>query len=230
MSAATTAARQVELAGYRWWIRDRGDVSSIKEVVERRAYFTRRVHPEPGERWVDAGANIGAFAVVAAAAGAQVTSYEPWPESAALARRNLVENDLGGEVREQAIALDAGVGRLNLARGSQWRHSLLRRAGERTAREQVAVRVVAFADAIAGADGCKLDIEGAEIPILGVADFGSLRKLVFEWHFDYERQTDVYLGVLDRLREHFAEVSGRKVPPGVEYRWFPPAAIVRCLR
>jgi hypothetical protein len=90
--------------------------------------------------------------------------------------------------------------------------------------------VVAFEQVIAGADGCKLDIEGAEIEILQAADFGGLRKLVLEWHFDYERRTDVYLAVLRRLGEHFSEVSGRKVPPGVDYDWFPPAAIVRCAR
>jgi predicted RNA methylase len=82
--------RLIEAAGFRWWIREgTSDYSSISEVAERRAYFTGYFKPEPGEHWLDAGANIGAFAVVAAAAGAQVTSYEPAPDNAELARRNL---------------------------------------------------------------------------------------------------------------------------------------------
>ena len=222
---APVAAQLVEVAGRRWWIRDQGDLSSLYEVADRQAYFTRRLRPEPGERWVDGGANVGAFAVTAAAAGADVIAYEPWPESAALARRNLRENELRARVLEKAIALHGGIARLGLARGAQWRHSLRREGGE-----GFPVPVVAFADAIDRADGCKLDIEGAEVEILQQAGFGSLRKLVLEWHFDWEPATNVYLAVLDRLREHFDEVSGRKVPPDTDYRWFPPAGIVRCQR
>jgi FkbM family methyltransferase len=217
---------RIEAAGFRWWTRPgTSDETAVDEVAVRRTYWRRDFHVEPGERWLDAGANMGAFAVPAVAAGAEVVCYEPWPESADLVRRNLRENGLRARVIEKAVALEGGVARLGIAK-SVWRHSLLRTRGR-----GVSVPVVAFADAIAGMDAAKLDIEGAEIELLQRADdFGSLRKLVFEWHFDYERATDVYLATLDRLREHFDEVSGRKVKPGIDYVWFPPSAVVRCRR
>jgi hypothetical protein len=128
-------------------------------------------------------------------------------------------------VIEKAVALEGGLARLGLS-SSHWRHSLLKPSGD-----YLPVPVVAFADAIAGMDAAKLDIEGAELAILASCeDFGSLRKLTFEWHFDYEPLTDVYLAALDRLREHFPEVRGRKVEPGTTYDYFPPAALVRCWR
>jgi FkbM family methyltransferase len=217
---------QVECGGFHWLIRPgSSDESVLDEVVRRRSYFTRAFHPEPGERWLDAGANIGTFAVLTTAAGATVTAYEPWPEHAELARRNLALNGLTARVREKAVALHRGTGRLGLSR-SLWRHSLLKQRAE-----GLAVPVVAFEDAIAGMDGAKLDIEGAEIELLqAVEDFGHLHKLVFEWHFDYERSTDVYLDVLARLAEHFRYVNGRKVKPGTQYTFFPPSSLVRCSR
>ena len=225
-AAAVEQLRRIEAAGFRWWVREgTSDETAVDEVAVRRTYWRRDFHVEPGERWLDAGANIGAFAVPAVAAGAEVVCYEPWAESADLVRRNLRENGLKARVIEKAVALEAGVGRLGIAK-SVWRHSLLRTKGP-----GCAVPVVSFADAIAGMDCAKLDIEGAEIELLQrVESFGSLRKLVFEWHFDYERATDVYLATLDRLREHFPEVSGRKVKPGIDYIWFPPSAVVRCRR
>jgi FkbM family methyltransferase len=226
VTVATEQTQLIEAAGFRWWIREgSSDYSSIQEVAERRAYFTRDFKPEPGERWLDAGANIGAFAVVAAAAGAEVVAYEPEPSNAHLARRNLEANDLHARVLEKAVALEGGLARLGLS-SSNWRHSLLKASSD-----GLPVPCVSFADAIAGMDAAKLDIEGAELAILAECeDFGELRKLTFEWHFDYEPATDVYLAALDRLREHFAEVRGRKVEPGIDYDYFPPAALVRCSR
>jgi FkbM family methyltransferase len=223
---APARLQRIEAGGFRWWVRPEHpcDLSAIREVVERRAYFTRDFRPEPGERWLDAGASIGVFAVLVAAAGAEVIAYEPTPESADLARRNLSENGLQARVLERAVALHSGFGRLGLAK-APWRNSLLRSGGE-----GYAVPVVSFAEAIADRDAAKLDIEGAEIAILlDARDFGRLHKLVFEWHFDHERRTDVYLAALDRLREHF-EVRGRVVEPHTRYEWYPPAAIVRCWR
>lgn len=229
MTAAADTLQRVEVGSFQWWIREgTSDLTAIREVAEKDCYFTRAFQPEPGERWLDAGANVGAFAVVCAAKGAHVTAYEPEPENAALARRNLRENELRpphARVVEKAIAFEGGFASLGLSK-SAWRHSLLRTKGT-----LVQVPVVAFADAIKDMDGAKLDIEGAEIEILReTTDYGSLRKLVFEWHFDHCRPTDVYLDVLDRLAAHWTEVKGPRVKPGIDYTFFPPAALVRCTR
>lgn len=224
--------QRVRVAEFEWWVRaGTSDLTSIREVAEKRAYFAGDCQPEPGEHWLDGGANIGAFTVVVAAAGARVTAYEPWPPSAELARRNLRENGLTGRVLEKALALEAGTARLGLARTeyAEWRHSLLRQGGDGHM-----TPVVAFADAVAGVDAVKLDVEGAEIALLTAPGLeqalAGVGKLCFEWHFDYAPATDLYLGVLERLRGVFAHVRARSVPAGTDYRWFPPAAIVRCWR
>lgn len=222
----------IERHGLRWWIRpETSDLTSIDEVVGRRVYFTRYFAPGAGERWLDAGANVGAFSVLVAATGASVTAYEPWPDSADLARRNLRENGLQGRVLEKAVALEGGVARLGLASTeyAQWRHSLLNADGQ-----GFAVPVVALAEIVRDFDCVKLDIEGSEIAILraglDAVAWRGVRKLVFEWHFDHERATDIYHDVLYNLSGIFPNVRGRKVPPGVDYTWFPPAALVRCWR
>lgn len=219
----------VERHGFRWWVRpDTSDLTSIDEVVGRGTYFTRYFAPEPGDVWLDAGANVGAFSVLVAAAGADVEAYEPWADNADLARRNLRENGLGGRVVEKAVTLHGGLARLGLASTdyAQWRHSLLHSGGEGHA-----VPTTALPTILPRFNAVKLDIEGSEIEILRAGlDWSGIRKLTFEWHFDHERDTNVYLDVLAQLGEAFPNVRGRKVPADEQYRWFPPAALVRCWR
>jgi FkbM family methyltransferase len=219
----------IERHGLRWWVReDTSDLKSIDEVVGDRAYFTRYFDVEAGDVWLDAGANIGAFSVYVGSKGAEVTAYEPHPDNAELARRNLRENGVEARVWEKAVALTGGLARLGLASTAyaQWRHSILLTQGD-----GFAVPVVALADLLPRYDCVKLDIEGSEIAILrSGTDWSAQRKLTFEWHFDHEQRTDVYLDVIANLQEQFPNVRYRKVPPGENYRWFPPAALVRCWR
>lgn len=219
MNRATPVTRH----GFKWWLRPgTSDLTSVNEVVGRRAYFTREFQPAAGEHWLDGGANIGAFSVLVGAI-TNVRAYEPHPANAALARRNVLTNGSLARIHEAAIGAEAGHAHLAATTEyAQWRHSLLLEG------VGVDVTVEAFADAARGCDCVKLDIEGSEIELLQAADLTGLRKLVFEWHFDRERDTNVYLGVVERLHSQFARVSYRDVPPDTQYDWFPPAAIVRC--
>lgn len=215
------------LYGYSWWLRPgTSDKTSVDEVVGKDSYFTKEFKPGSRDRWLDAGANIGAFSVIVGTVAAGVDAYEPHPANAELALRNIRANRARARVHAMAVAETAGVATLGLASTdyAQWRHSLLLSDDN----GGIEVPVAAFADAVAGCDCAKLDIEGSEIELLQTADLSCLRKLVFEWHFDRERDTNVYLGVVERLHDVFARVSYRHVPPDTQYNWFPPAAVVRC--
>lgn len=114
----------------------------------------------PGERVVDVGANVGAFAVLAASRGAHVEAYEPHPETFAHLRRNT--GALGVHSVQAAIvagAPPAGVVRLQTDPASDTRH--------RIGHGGIEVPAVALTDAIGG--GCdllKLDCEGSEFDLV----------------------------------------------------------------
>ncbi len=134
----------------------------------------------PGERVVDGGANVGAFAVLAARAGARVAAYEPHPETF----RHLERNTAGLGVRCIRAALVSAAGRRTaaLATGSgSDTHHRLGGGGE-------AVNVPAIALAEAIGDGCdllKLDVEGGEFELLlGAPDdlLARARRIACEVH------------------------------------------------
>ena len=119
-----------------------------------------------GERVVDAGANVGAFAVLAARAGARVVAYEPHPDTF----RHLERNTAGLDVRCRQAALVARAGegsaRLSVSDAADTHH----RVGGAGA--VLEVPAVSLADAIGEhCDLLKLDVEGEEFALLlGAAD------------------------------------------------------------
>lgn len=64
----------------------------------------------PGDRFVDVGANIGVYSLVAAECGAEVVAFEPGSAAVAALRSNVALNDLGGrvEVRQEAVGAESG--------------------------------------------------------------------------------------------------------------------------
>lgn len=115
----------------------------------------------PGERVVDVGANVGAFAVLAARQGATVDAYEPHPETFV----HLERNTAGLAVRCVRAAVvaappEGGTTALETSRESDTRHRL----GE----GGIAVPAVSLAEVIEpGCDLLKLDCEGAEFELVG---------------------------------------------------------------
>jgi FkbM family methyltransferase len=125
-----------------------------------------------GDRVVDGGANVGAFAILAARAGAEVVAYEPNPPTFDALERNTaglavrcVRAALVGEVpADGTVAFSAGA-----TADTQGRVG-----GAGSALE---VPAVALADAIG--DGCdllKLDCEGAEFEQLAATSVEVLRR------------------------------------------------------
>ena len=157
----------------------RGLANTVVEVAAGE-YAARGFAVDPGDRVVDGGANVGAFAVLAARAGALVGAYEPHPETF----RHLERNTAGLGVRcvQAALVADAADPTVALAvDGGADTHHRVGAGGE-----VLHVPALALAEAIG--DGCdllKLDVEGSEFELLmGTPDdvLARVRRIACEVH------------------------------------------------
>ena len=139
---------------------------------------------------LDLGANVGLFALWAAAKGARrVICYEPHPETFSLLIQNIASNgwrfpNCQFETRQLAVAGEAGVVRLygtstaaRLGSGSPWD------AGIDV--ESIAIEELWEGERLDEIDVLKMDIEGAEYAIFASAPEGLWRKaerITLEFH------------------------------------------------
>jgi FkbM family methyltransferase len=126
----------------------------------------------PGDLFVDCGANIGWYSVVAGTLGATVVAFEPMPANAALARQNITRNDLGDRVTLHECGLGAEPKRatLELSAFNQGDHRVTAVPGGR--KPTVEIQIVRLDDVLRDAhddqrpDLLKLDTQGSEVAIL----------------------------------------------------------------
>ena len=212
---------------------DTSDVKAIAEVVTKNAYL-RHFTVQPGERWLDAGSNVGAFAIVAARLGASdVLAIEAEQHNASVVARNAVANAVGDRVKVVHAAVqpdsypaDTVVLWVNDAPLALRRHST---AKARRQSIPVNVPVVRISSACADVDGAKLNIEGTEIPLLlEWTPPANLHKLVLEWSFDVDRSTATLAQALQRLRDRYpnVELSKRIDFDQPTFPYFPPNVYV----
>lgn len=144
---------------------------------------------EAGDRVVDCGANVGAFAVWAARAGASVDAYEPHPETFEWLRRNTDGLEVRC-VRAAVVAVAPAEGGVALEAGSasDTHHAVGDPSG---GGRSIEVPAVSLADAIGeGCDLLKIDCEGAEFDLLGATPAEALRRArriaceVHDWRGD----------------------------------------------
>lgn len=193
------------------------DVKAIEEVWKHANYVRPRLgfYPEPGQKWLDLGSNIGAFAVMAAKLGADVTCVEAEPTNASICRANLELNNVRATVVDAAIVPDShpeDVVVLNVNSGPMAlrRHSIVQWRKGTTPLE---VRAYRIGDVVRDfrPTHLKINIEGVEIPILTAwtpPDF--VRGLVFEWSFEANVDMAPFRLALDRLRSRFENVRMNK--------------------
>lgn len=207
------------------------DEKVVEEVVGRSVYLKGGITINPGDRWLDLGGNIGTFTVLAASLGADVLSVEPEPRNAAQLRKNLANNDLSADVIEAAVTSERSpTASLYLCTSDRnhYRHTLRPTRGRQT----IEVPAVTFADLMERHRpvGIKMDIEGAELPILETADFAGVRYLVFEYHFNADRLIANFYKRMERLRRWFPAMDwGRISSTTPRYDYFPDGRIVRCI-
>jgi FkbM family methyltransferase len=117
--------------------------------------------------FIDCGANLGWFTVVAAARGAHVVAFEPFPPNAALLRENTRRNRLTEtvEAHEAALGSAPGVARLHLSDDNQGDHRVVNGS---TRRRSVDVNVTTVDTVLHGRAPTvlKLDTQGSEVAIL----------------------------------------------------------------
>ena len=82
-----------EIGGVKFLYRDgMSDKKTFDEVLGKNVYQKRGMTIERGERWMDCGGNVGAFALLACSRGAEVTVYEPDPYCCEMIEKNLKLN------------------------------------------------------------------------------------------------------------------------------------------
>lgn len=203
---------------------DTTDKTAALEVIKKRVYESKTFPIEASDVWLDAGANIGTFSLLAASRGASVIAVEPHPDNLLLLRKNVA----GRAVRiiEGAVAFEGGTASLFVCNGerNKYRHTLCSIRG----RSSITVQVLPIQPLLQQVNAVKLDIEGSEFDILERCDFGRVRKLVFEYHFDRCRSIPRFLAVCERLRSVGFIVDAKKMPERETYDFYPAATIVRC--
>lgn len=215
--------------GLKFWCREgTTDEKAVKEVIQDRCYFSRDLQIEKQDRWADLGANIGAFSMLAASVTGHCKSFEPEPSNAELIARNAALNGCVDQVRilESVVRMDgsrrASLFLSNTAR-NRYRHSTI--PGSR--KNGIRVPSTPFQEAIEGCKCVKMDIEGAELAVLDQADLSGLRKLSFEYHFDFDSSIKNCARRIDRLKEFFDFVRHPKLPRVDRWSWFPAAIIIK---
>lgn len=123
----------------------------------------------PGDVFVDVGANVGFYSVLAAECGAEVISVEPGTDVADELRRNLALNGLTATIVPCALLDQTGEARLSQNANPALRHVV-------TDQQAGVVVPVSTLDEVIGdrhVAGVKIDVEGAEELVLQ----GGLRAL-----------------------------------------------------
>ncbi len=198
---------------------NRGDIQSIREVWFEEAY---RVPMGPVPKTVlDLGANIGLTSVwLARTYGCQlVIGVEPDPANVALARRNLAANHVPGTIINAAAGPADGIGSFACSTRSNIGNLITGSSDSQTSQRLIDVAVLApetilRTGGLGTVDLCKLDIEGAEGPLLLDSEpswLSSVNSILAEIHetvVDARAVTAVIEGF--GLRHYRAGIAGRK--------------------
>jgi FkbM family methyltransferase len=230
----TLQLQRTTIGDLEWLIRpDSSDIKSINEVVAKHSYEKQGITLQANEKWIDLGANIGAFTVLAASKGCHVTAYEPDPVSCRITEENLKINNLEAEVINAAITT-TNTSKANFyqntARRNYWRNSLVKqwRGGK-----SIKVQTLNFKEHLYTGANIKMDIEGSEFAILENLDYQQVGNLVFEWSFDIDPSIRRFTNVITELRKHYTKVSYAKFDENYDMwqaSWFPPCKTVYCIK
>ena len=126
-----------------------------------------------GMLFIDAGANVGEYTLLAAGLGATVHSFEPDPETFGLLRRNVAVNSLAHvSLNQSALGEHCGTTTFYLGRPFDVAVGSMRWSEKRPTPCQVecqALDVYAKENCVTRADLIKVDVEGAELQVLAGA-------------------------------------------------------------
>jgi len=193
--------QQTSIGGIKFYHRPGfSDLKTFEEVIGRKTYLKRGLKILPNEKWMDCGGNVGAFALLACSLGAKVTVYEPDPFNIDMIKRNLRLNGFKATVKQAALVHDDRKEViLYIGNNSQvWRNSIVKKWNDKG----IKVPCLNFDNEAQAFDACKMDIEGAEMPILENTT-ATFKKLVYEWSFDIDPSLVRLWHVIDRQKRSY---------------------------
>lgn len=183
------------------------DQQAIAEVLVSCCYRNKRAGFDvlPGEKWLDLGANIGAFAVYAHLRGAsEITCFEPDPENFKILELNAPFANLN----HAAVTMQSAP-YIDFARSPNPQNNY--RGTEMPPPRYVATAPVrnVYAGFLVGQkfDGVKCDIEGSEGPIIDNWMLPKCNKLVLEYHSSRDSSGARLAQRINALRRHFDVVK-----------------------
>ena len=186
-----------EIGGIKFFYREGfSDAKTFIEVLKQDCYQKKGMTIKANESWLDCGGNVGAFSLLAASKGASVITYEPDPYNCELIEKNAKLNGFQNAITVKQAALVHDFRKdttLSIAQnGNVWRNTIMKKKSNKA----IKVPCLNFDEQAVLADNCKMDIEGAEIPILThtKSDFN---KLVYEWSFDIDPMLPKIWKVID---------------------------------
>jgi len=179
------------------------DLKTFEEVLGRKTYLKKGMTIEKGETWMDCGGNVGAFTLLACSLGAKVTVYEPDPFNCKMIERNLKLNNFKAEIKQVALVHDdtKNIKLFIGCSGNVWRNSIVKKW---RSKKYVNVKCLNFDKEAEIFDCCKMDIEGAEMPILENTK-KIFNKLVYEWSFDIDASLPRFWNVVENQKKQYSD-------------------------
>ena len=225
------------------------DEKIADEVVTRGCYERPIFDFEilPGDVWIDVGAHIGVFTSLALSAGAKVIAVEPelgnfemLSQNAALnvdqsrgpsnpqSKSHHCYNLLQTAVLESVQLFESST-TLHLHPEIGFRHSVI----EKPRRSQWATCTVpattlsALLDSYPDVTSVKVDIRGAEVGVIrSVTNWYSVRKLVFEYDFEYSPSMEDFHSFILDLKQHFSYIHHSRLAKTGNFIGFPTGVVV----
>lgn len=191
------------------------DMPIVREVYHGNQYHNSKLGfgIEKGDLWLDIGAHIGCFTKKCQYYGANTRSYEPDIDNF-----NLLKENSEGECYNVAVGDKAG--KVDLIKGSKCYFNKVTPGNN--------INQVAFEDILIPNCCVKMDIEGAEIPILDNCDFTGIRKMVFAYHIKSDPSRTNFVKRMDRLKQWFSIVHHQDIK-SEHMNFFPNEIIVYCI-
>lgn len=225
--------KQFEIKGIKFFYRENtSDLKTFEEVIERDVYRKKGMTIQPNEHWIDCGGNVGAFTLLASSLGAKVTVYEPDPNNCKMIEKNLHLNNLDANIICAGLVHN-NVKKANLYvgnNGNVWRNSMFKNWNGKGLK----VDCVNFDEVINNGVCVKMDIEGAEMPILETTNI-KFKKLVFEWSFDIDPSLQRFWNIIEKLQKDYqiSDIGNTGKFKTRDYdvwqkSWFPACTNVFC--
>lgn len=208
----------VKVAGQNVWLRKgtnepSSDEQAVNEVLVKKVYLRPRWGFDilPGEKWLDIGANIGAFAILCRTKGATAVCFEPEPGC----YRLLQKNAQGFRCYQYAVTASREA-QLTFVKSknpqNNYRGTVLPVHGyieQPPVNNLYAGDLGEYTGRVNGNsfDGIKMDIEGSEGALIDNWLLPRCNKLVMEYHTSRDADVENLRRRIGILQDHFKVVK-----------------------